>query len=79
MQAIGVQIDEAKVKSLIESIKNINIDEVIKSASTQVPVVQTTQTTQTTEEKAKEEKKEKKEEKASEEQAVAGLGALFGL
>ncbi len=76
LQAIGIEVDEAKVKSLVESIKNINIEEVIKSASSaQVQVVQP----QVQEVQEKKEEKKKEEEKKGEEQAVAGLSALFGL
>ncbi|MEM5881899.1 MAG: 50S ribosomal protein P1 [Candidatus Aenigmatarchaeota archaeon] len=76
LSAAGVEINEAKVKSLVESIKGINIDEVLSSASIQTAPI-SLQTTQ--QPKQEEEKEEKKEEKASDEQAVAGLAALFGV
>jgi len=77
LEAAGVSIDEAKVKSLVESVKNINIDEVLESATLVAAPSQQIQT-QKTEEK-KEEKKEEEEKKKAEETAVAGLSALFGL
>jgi large subunit ribosomal protein L12 len=68
LEAAGIQVDQAKVKALVESLKNVNIDEVLKEAVTvSAPV---------TEEK-KEEKKEEEKEKGLEE-ATAGLEALFG-
>ncbi|MEM5820227.1 MAG: 50S ribosomal protein P1 [Candidatus Aenigmatarchaeota archaeon] len=78
LTAAGVSIDEARLKSLVESLKNINIDDVIKSASSASIPVQVQTTTQTTTETKTEEKK-KEESKAAEEQAVAGLAALFGI
>ncbi|MEM0324548.1 MAG: 50S ribosomal protein P1 [Candidatus Aenigmatarchaeota archaeon] len=77
LTAAGVSIDEARLKSLVESLKNINIDDVIKSASSASIPVQVQTTTQTTTETKAEEKK-KEDSKAAEEQAVAGLAALFG-
>lgn len=70
LHSIGIQAEQAKVKALVASLKEINIDETIKNAS----AVQVTATV------AKEEKHEKKEveEKHSEEEVSAGLGALFG-
>lgn len=78
LEAAGVKVDSARVKALIASLEGINIDEVIeKAAVTQVvaPVAQAP----ATEELKKEDKAKKPEEtKKSEEQAAAGLGALFG-
>ncbi|MEM0476088.1 MAG: 50S ribosomal protein P1 [Candidatus Aenigmatarchaeota archaeon] len=77
LTAAGVPINEAKLKSLVESLKNINIDDVIKSASSTSIPIQVQTTTQTSTETKTEEKK-KEDSKAAEEQAVAGLAALFG-
>lgn len=62
----GVQVDEAKIKTLIASIQGIDIDAELKKASsvTAAPAAAP----------AKEEKKE--EEKPSE--SAAGLASLFG-
>ncbi len=76
LEAAGIVPDEAKVKSLVESLKNINIDEVLKSATLQPVQVVQTQIPQET--KKEEEKKKEEEEKKREEEAVAGLSALFG-
>lgn len=64
--ATGKEVDESKVKVLVASLKGIDIDKELESASlmTAAPV------------EAKVEKEEKKEEKASE--AAEGLSALFG-
>ncbi len=81
--AAGVTPNEVKVKALVAALSEINIDEAIKNATlmpiaaptaappaaapTQVPAAAP----------AKEEKKEE-EEKKGEEEALAGLAALFG-
>ncbi len=69
LEAAGIQVDQAKVKALVESLKNVNIDEVLKEAA----IVSATPAT----EEKKEEKKEEEKEKGLEE-ATAGLEALFG-
>ena len=71
LETAGAKVDETKVKALVSSLENVNIEEVIKEA-TVVPVV-----SQAVEAKV-EKKEEKKEERVSEETAAAGLGSLFG-
>lgn len=70
LHSAGITPDEAKLKALVASLENQNIDELIKqSAVVAAPsggVVE-----------KKEEKKEEEAEKRSE-TAVAGLSALFG-
>ena len=84
LESAGIAVDEARVKSLCAALDGVNIDEVIKKASS-ISIAQTPQGAQTAatapqqgekQEKKKEEKKEEK--KVSEEEAAAGLGALFG-
>jgi large subunit ribosomal protein L12 len=78
LSAAGVNIEEARVKALVAALKEINIDEVLKSSATgfiaSAPTLAPTPAPPS--EKEKEEKK--KEEKKAEEEALAGLGALFG-
>jgi large subunit ribosomal protein L12 len=69
VKATGAEVDESKVKSLVASLKEVNIDEELEKAvvaSASAPAA----TSATGEEKAAEE--EKKEESA------AGLSSLFG-
>lgn len=80
----GIEVDEVRLKSLVAAIKQINIDEVIKTALlTPAPVAAPAapQTQQAQQEKqakpAEEEKKEEKKE-VSEEELEQGLSALFG-
>ena len=68
IEATGKQADEAKVKVLVASLKDVDIDKELESASLMAAAPAAT---------AKEEvKEEKKEEKASE--AAEGLASLFG-
>lgn len=76
LAAAEIEVDEAKVKSLVASLAEINIDEAIKSSTSLI--AQPAAPAQPPAEKAeKKEEKPKKEEK-KEEEALAGLGALFG-
>jgi large subunit ribosomal protein L12 len=78
LAAAGINPDEVRIKSLVAAISEVNIDEILKSA-TFMPITVTTAApapTVTAEAKPAEEKK--KEEKKEEEEALAGLSALFG-
>ena len=71
--ATGIEVDESKVKSLIASLKGVDIEKELESASS----LQVSGTPASSGEAQKEEKKEKpKEEKK--EAAAEGLSALFG-
>jgi large subunit ribosomal protein L12 len=82
LTAAGITADAVRVKALVASLSEVNIDEAIKSAPTMMaaPVAATAPTAPAAETKPKEEDKKKKveEEKAKEEAALEGLGALFG-
>ncbi|MEM3626466.1 MAG: 50S ribosomal protein P1 [Candidatus Bathyarchaeia archaeon] len=81
LTAAGINVDAVRVKALVASLAEVNIDEAIKSAPTMMsaPMSQAPETPKA-EAKPKEEEKKKKEEeeKAREEAALEGLGALFG-
>jgi len=67
--AAGVDVDESKIKSLIASLKDVNIEEELANAS----VAQVAAAPAGGEEKKAEQPKEEKKEAAAE-----GLSALFG-
>ncbi len=73
LKSAGVEFDSARVKAMVASIKNINIDEAIEKAAlapaTTAPVASA---------EAKEEEPEEEDTAKKEEEAAAGLGALFG-
>jgi large subunit ribosomal protein L12 len=75
MSATGGEVDEARVKALVASLAEVNIDEALKAGQTVIAAPAATKETAPAPEAKKE---EKKEEGKKEEEAVAGLGALFG-
>ena len=77
LTAAGVSADTARVKALVASIAEVDIDEAIKSA----PAMMAAAPAAAAAAPAKEEKKEEEEEEdqsKKEEEAMEGLGALFG-
>ena len=81
LKAAGINADATRVKALVASLAEVNIEEAIKSAPTMMatPAAAPAAPAPATEAKPKEEKKKKEEEeKAKEEAALEGLGALFG-
>jgi len=80
LDAAGVNADPIRVKALVASLAEVNIDEAIKSTSVFMPMAPapTGAPTPVPEAKPAEEKKKKEEEeKEKEEKALEGLGALF--
>ena len=79
LTAAGVKVDATRVKALTAALEGVNIDEALKSAVA-MPAAAPAAAAPAAEKKAeKKEEKKKEEEKVSEEEAAAGLGALFGL
>jgi large subunit ribosomal protein L12 len=80
LKAAGINADAARVKALVASLAEVNIEEAIKSAPTMMAApAAPAAPAPAAEAKPKEEKKKKEEEeKAKEEAALEGLGALFG-
>ena len=76
LAAAGVKADDARLKALTAALDGVNIDEAIKTAVA-MPAAAPAAPAAAPMEKKKEEKKE--EEKVSEDEAAAGLSALFGL
>lgn len=74
IEAAGSTADTSKIKALVASLKDVNIDEAIKKAS--VVQVAAAPVAAASAAPAKEEKKV--DEKKTEEEAASGLSALFG-
>ncbi len=76
LEAAGAKPDSARVKALIASLKDVNIDEAIKNAA----AVQGVAAAPAAAGEAQSAKAEKKEEdnKKTEEEAAEGLAGLFG-
>ena len=75
LKTAGVEFDEARVKALVASIKNINIEEAIEKAAVAAPAAAPAGAAAGAD-AADEEPEEDTGKK--EEEAAAGLGALFG-
>ena len=73
LTAAGVKTDAARVKALVASLEGVNIDEAIKAAA--VPVAAPVAAAAPAEKKEK--KKEEKKEEVTQDEAAAGLSALF--
>ncbi|RJS69977.1 50S ribosomal protein P1 [Candidatus Bathyarchaeota archaeon] len=82
LTAAGINPDAVRVKAVVASLAEVDIDEAIKSAPTMMaaPAAPVAAAPAAEEAKPKEEEKKKKEEeeKKKEEEALEGLGALFG-
>jgi len=74
LSSCGITVDEAKLKGLIATLKEINIDDAIAKAS--MPVAAAAAPAVASEHKA--EKKKEEVPEVTEESAAEGLGALFG-
>jgi len=72
--AAGAEVDDSQVKSLIASLKGVDIDKELESAS----LVAAAPAGGSAEGAAKEEKKEEKPKEEKKEAAAEGLSALFG-
>jgi large subunit ribosomal protein L12 len=75
LKSAGVEFDLARVKALVASVKNINIDEAIEKAAV-APAAAAPAASDAGE--AKEEAQPEEDDGKKEEEAAAGLGALFG-
>jgi large subunit ribosomal protein L12 len=75
LEAAGVKPDEGRIKALVATLKDIDIDEAVKAVPVAAAAPAAAPAAEAKPEKPKEEKPKKEEEKPEE---VAGLGALFG-
>lgn len=67
VEAAGIKPEESKIKSLVASLKEVDIEKILSEAPEQPIQPSTPQA-----------KEEKKKEEKTEEAAVEGLAALFG-
>ena len=77
LSAAGINVDASRVKALVASLSEVDIDEAIKSAAF-MPAVAPAPAAEAAEEKPAEEEKKEEEKEKKEEEALEGLGALFG-
>lgn len=76
LEAVGVEIDESRVKALVAALEGVDIDEAIQEA--QVPAAGAPAPAEEAEEEEEgEEGKEEEEAEEEEAEAAEGLGSLF--
>jgi len=81
MEAVGIQPDEVKIKALVAALKEVNIEEALKTAAmpaVAAPATAPSESPQPSEEKRKEEEEKKEAKEEAEEEIAEGLSALFG-
>ena len=74
LTAAGVKTEEPRVKALVAALKEIKIDDALKAAQ----AMPTAAAPAAAAPEAKKEEKKPEDEKKKSEEALAGLGALFG-
>lgn len=76
LEAAGAQVDDARVKATVAALDGVDIDEATqKMAAVAAPAAAAPAASEAA---PAEEKKEEKKEEKGDENAAAGLGALFG-
>jgi large subunit ribosomal protein L12 len=79
LKAAGVNADSVRVKALVASLAEVDIDEAIKTAPAMMAAAPAPAATEPAkEEKPAEKEKDEEEESKKEEAAMEGLGSLFG-
>ncbi len=79
LEAAGIQADDVRIKALVATLKEVNIDEALKTAATVPATVVAPSTPQEASEEREKEEEKKEEKKEEETEEVAeGLSALFG-
>ncbi len=78
VKASGEKVNEAKVKSLVASLADVNIEEAIKAAPVAVAAAPAAAPAEVGEDKKEDKKNYEAASAKSEEQAMEGLSSLFG-
>ena len=79
LKAAGVKADKSRAEALVASLEGVDIEEAMATAAVAAPAASgAAQAAESSEAAPAEEAEEEKEEEVSEEDAVSGLGALFG-
>jgi large subunit ribosomal protein L12 len=79
LNAAGVKADDVRVKALVASLAEVDIDEAVKAAPTMMAAAPAAAAqTPAKEEKPAEKEEEEEDESKKEEAAMEGLGSLFG-
>ena len=76
LKAAGIKADKSRAEALVASLEGVDIEEAMATAAVAAPAAAQAAAAASSEEAPAEEEEE--EEEVSEEDAVSGLGALFG-
>jgi large subunit ribosomal protein L12 len=78
LTAAGINADSVRVKALVASIAEVDIDEAIKSAPAMAAAAPAPATEAPAKKKEKPKEEEEEDQSKKEEEAMEGLGSLFG-
>ena len=79
LKAAGVKADKSRAEALVASLEGVDIEEAMATAAVAAPAASgAAPAAAASSEEAPAEEAEEEDEEVSEEDAVAGLGALFG-
>ena len=78
LTAAGINADAVRVKALVASIAEVDIEEAIKVDPAMIAAAPAAAAAVPTEEEKKEEEEEEEDQTKKEEEAMEGLGSLFG-
>jgi len=78
LKAAGVKADSVRVKALVASLAEVDIDEAIKTAPAMMAAAPAPAAPAPAKKKEKPEEETEEEESKKEEAAMEGLGSLFG-
>ena len=79
LKAAGVKADKSRAEALVASLEGVDIEEAMATAAVAAPAASgAAPAAAASSEEAPAEEAEEEEEEVSEEDAVSGLGALFG-
>jgi large subunit ribosomal protein L12 len=78
LKAAGIEVNESRVKALVAALEGVNIEEAISNAAFAAPAAAAAPAAGPAAEAPAPAEEEEEEEDTSEEDGMAGLGALFG-
>ncbi len=78
LEAAGVKVEAARVKAVVTSLEGVNIEEAMMTAVASAPAAAAPAAAGGAPAEEKKEEEPEEEEGPTEEEAMAGLGALFG-
>jgi large subunit ribosomal protein L12 len=78
LKAAGVNADSVRVKALVASLAEVDIDEAIKTAPAMMAAAPAPAAPEAAKKEEKKEEEKEEDESKKEEAAMEGLGSLFG-